>query len=120
MQLLHPRGLCTLIAATRQQRLRCIGTEARSSPKLVLRTLAGSESRSPLRQKGLAYPLQEQRRFLALRGGKSAGLHGQQETIHVYLELSGLSCGSCVAKAERALLSVDGVLEVGLLTMIFF
>lgn len=28
------------------------------------------------------------------------------------LEVDGLTCGSCVAKAERALLSVDGVLEV--------
>lgn len=65
---------------------------------------------------GLTYPLLDQRRFLALRGGKSAGLHGQQQTRYVCLELSGLSCGSCVAKAERALLSVDGVLEVGLLT----
>lgn len=29
------------------------------------------------------------------------------------LEVDGLTCGSCVSKAERALLSVDGVLEVG-------
>lgn len=53
----------------------------------------------------------DQRRFLALRGGKNEGLH-EQQTRHVCLELSGLSCASCVAKAERALLSVDGVLEV--------
>ncbi|CAM9610753.1 unnamed protein product [Pylaiella littoralis] len=109
MQLLIPRRLYTLISATRHHRLRCIGTEARLSPKLVLRALGGSDSRSPLRHKG-AFPLLGQRRFLALRGGKNEGLH-EQQTRHVCFELSGLSCASCVAKAERALLSVDGVLE---------
>ncbi len=57
-------------------------------------------------------PLHDQRRFLvSLRGGESTG-GPRQDTRQVRLELSGLTCGSCVAKAESALLAVDGVLEV--------
>lgn len=58
-------------------------------------------------------PLQDQRRFLvSLRGGESTGSPRQDSTRQVCLELSGLTCGSCVTKAESALLAIDGVLEV--------
>lgn len=57
-----------------------------------------------------ALPL-EGRRFLhSLRGGDCA----KGDTREACLELSGLSCGACVAKVERTLLSVDGVLEVSM------
>lgn len=119
MQLLQPRRLCTLVAATRHLH----SLQVRHSPRLV-RALC--DSRLPARQKRLsdrllgrargwhesAPLLQDQRRFLLLRGGESAGRR-QHDTRHLCLEVDGLTCGSCVAKAERALLSVDGVLEVG-------
>ncbi|CAM9270208.1 unnamed protein product, partial [Laminaria digitata] len=65
-----------------------------------------------------ALPL-EGRRFLhSLRGGDCAGRLGgnvggkrDKDKREACLELSGLTCGACVAKVERALLSVDGVLE---------
>lgn len=52
--------------------------------------------------------------FYARGGGDSAG-GGRlaREKREICLEVSGLRCGSCVSKLERALLSVDGVLEVG-------
>ena len=58
----------------------------------------------------------EGRRFLhSLRGGDCAGRFagkGDEDKREACLELSGLTCGVCVAKVERALLSADGVLEV--------
>lgn len=119
MQLLHPRRLCTLVTASRHLH----SLQVRHSLTLV-RALC--DSRLPRRQERLSHYflrharsehvrvpfLADQTRFLSLRGGKSAD-HRPQETSHVCLEVDGLTCGSCVAKVERALLSVDGALEVG-------
>ena len=119
MQLLQPRRLCTLVAATRHLHT----LQVRHSPRLVQ---ALCNSRLPTRQRRSGDRLlrrargwhesalltQDQRRFLSLRGGESEGRR-LQDARHLCLEVDGLTCGSCVAKAERALLSVDGVLEVG-------
>lgn len=62
-----------------------------------------------------ALPLEGRRFVHSLRGGDCAGSfggEGDKGTREACLELSGLTCGACVAKVERALLSVDGVLEV--------
>lgn len=96
--------------------------QVRNSPRLVR---ALGHSSVPTQQKKLdnrllrrprgwhesAPLLQEQRRFLLLRGGERTERR-PLETRQVCLEVDGLTCGSCVAKAERAILSVNGVLEV--------
>ena len=71
-----------------------------------------------------ALPL-EGRRFLhSLRGGECAGHFGgkgdDKDKREACLELSGLTCGACVAKVERALLSVDGVVEVRVSSCVLF
>lgn len=141
MQLLRPpRGLWgyTLIAASRRSRSSlcryATSSYSSSAPPLALAkapplplteakpdlTLRGTEHGGRHKEKrwphGLiqtcrgrcALPL-EGRRFLhSLRGGDCA----KGDKREACLELSGLSCGACVAKVERTLLSVDGVLEV--------
>lgn len=112
MQLLQPRRICTLVAASRHlhslqvrhalRDARFLTRQKRLSDRPLRRARGWHES-APL--------LHDQRRFLLLRGGESADRQ-PQETRRVCLEVNGLTCGSCVAKAERALLSIDGVLEV--------
>lgn len=56
----------------------------------------------------------KQLRFLASRrsgGGDYSGRWLAHERTEICLDVSGLRCGSCVSKLERALLSVDGALE---------
>ncbi|CAN0081757.1 unnamed protein product, partial [Scytosiphon promiscuus] len=121
--LLNPRGFYPLLLA-RQSRL--LGArETGPFEGLVLRAFTSSAShRSAPKQSAQpheffqqarrvhAVPLLLRPRFLCtLRGGGRAGGFGQQGSRHLRLELSGLTCGSCVAKAEHALLSVHGVLE---------
>lgn len=53
-----------------------------------------------------------QRRLLSLRGGAGAEYDHEHCSRETCLELSGLTCASCVAKVEGALLSVEGVLKV--------
>lgn len=119
MQLLQARRLCTLVAASRHLH----SLQERRPPRLI-RALCDSRllsqrqvlsNRLLHRARGWhtnALLLQGQRRCLALRGGESAD-RSQRETRHVCLELDGLTCGSCVSKAERAILAIDGVIEVG-------
>lgn len=49
--------------------------------------------------------LKQHRLLLSLRGG-------ERQTREIGFEVSGLSSSSCVTKVQRALLSIDGVLEV--------
>lgn len=51
--------------------------------------------------------------FYASGGGDYSGRWLAHERTEICLDVSGLRCGSCVSKLERALLSVDGALEVG-------
>lgn len=64
-----------------------------------------------------AASLSRRRLLLLHRGGGCGGRSfksnsNNQQTRETCLELSGLTCWSCVDKVERKLLSVDGVLEV--------
>lgn len=134
---LHHRSLwgCTLIArnstnmvslgrhtalpkAAPASLLRCVRTARLPPPAETLRALRYTRRCFSLSKQGRstrhrisrpawgASTLLQHRFLLSVRGGQ------QQQLRETSLELSGLTCGSCVVKAERALLSVEGVLEV--------
>lgn len=142
MRFLRPRGLwgCTLIAATPGNLHRNVGSLtlralARGAPALnpqvgrSARLIRAPNKAGPCmrvekwgwnhrrygRDRGWLALSLNQRRLLSLRGGVGAEYghaHNITRTRETCLELSGLTCASCVAKVEGALLSVEGVLKV--------